>query len=150
HAPRVKGMNDVTDGLDRTAHPLRNGLWGPLLGTREDDLGTPDTAGVCRASVGFQLPTLLISQGSDKDWWFHSLSISRELRLHKNSCGDALGSHLSTRRPTKHHGEEMPMAFSPACHALSRQGRERRHTPSAGWRGRRMRAMPVCTAARRA
>src|ERR1700720_671988 len=25
-----------------------------------------------------------------------------------------LGSHLSTRRHTKHHGEEMPMAFSPA------------------------------------
>src|ERR1700720_2581940 len=29
-----------------------------------------------------------------------------------------LGSHLSTRRHTKHHGEEMPMAFSPARHAL--------------------------------
>src|SRR5947209_42283 len=33
-----------------------------------------------------------------------------------------LGRHLSTRRHTKHHGEEMPMAFSPARHALSRQG----------------------------
>jgi hypothetical protein len=46
-------------------------------------------------SLGFQLLTLLISQGSDKDWWFHSSSISRELRLHKNSCGDALSSTLS-------------------------------------------------------
>src|SRR5712691_11352943 len=36
-----------------------------------------------------------------------------------------LGSHLSTRRHTKHHGEAMPMAFSPARHALSRQGRGR-------------------------
>ena len=83
-------MNDVTDGLDRTSHQLRNGLRGQLLGTREDDLGPPGTPGVCRASVGFQLPTLIISQGSDKDWWFHSPSISRKLRLPKNSCGDAL------------------------------------------------------------
>src|SRR6267154_3487531 len=41
-----------------------------------------------------------------------------------------LGSHLSTRRHTKHHGEEMPMAFSPARHALSRQGRGRARRPA--------------------
>src|SRR5271169_4219856 len=41
-----------------------------------------------------------------------------------------LGSHLSTRRHTKHHGEEMPMAFSPAGHALSRQGRGRARRPA--------------------
>src|ERR1700730_15155846 len=34
-----------------------------------------------------------------------------------------LGSHLSTRRHTKHHGEEMPMAFSPARHAPGRKSR---------------------------
>jgi hypothetical protein len=67
HALRVKGMDDVTDGLDGTAHHLRNGLWGQPLGTRENDLGTPNTTGVRRASVGFQLPTLIISQGSDKE-----------------------------------------------------------------------------------
>src|SRR5580704_4633747 len=41
-----------------------------------------------------------------------------------------LGSHLSTRRHTKHHGEEMPMAFSPARHALSRQGGGRARRPA--------------------
>src|ERR1700730_13612355 len=41
-----------------------------------------------------------------------------------------LGSHLSTRRHTKHHGEEMPMPFSPARHALSRQERGRARRPA--------------------
>ena len=66
-----------------TEHPTScaMGFGDQPLGTREDDLGTPDTAGVCRASVGFQLPTLIISQGSDKEWWFHSPSISREIPI---------------------------------------------------------------------
>ena len=87
---RVKGMDDITDSLDRTAHQLRNGLRGQPPGTREDDLGTPDTEGVRCAPVGLQLDTLIIGQRSNKERWFHSPSIPRETPLHKNSCGDAL------------------------------------------------------------
>src|SRR2546429_5224835 len=75
HAPRVKGVEDITDGLDGTAHQLRNGLRRQPTGTGEDDLGTADTEGVHRTSVGLQLDTLIIGQGSDKYWWFHSPSI---------------------------------------------------------------------------
>jgi hypothetical protein len=56
------------DGLDGTPHQLRHGLRGQPPGFREDDLGTPDTEGVRGASVGLQLPTLSIGQGSDKAW----------------------------------------------------------------------------------
>src|SRR5262249_19268055 len=92
HTPPVKSMDDVTDGLDGTPHQLRNGLRGQPAGTRQDDLGPPDTEGVRGASVGLQLYTLIISQGSDKHWWFHSPSIPLEAQLPKNSCGDALAS----------------------------------------------------------
>jgi hypothetical protein len=39
---RVKGMDNVTDGLDGTAHQLRNRLWRQLTGTGENDVGTTD------------------------------------------------------------------------------------------------------------
>jgi hypothetical protein len=91
HAPCVKGMDDVTDGLDGTAHKLRNGLRRQPTGTGEDDLGPPDTEGIGSASVGFQLLAFFIGQGSNKEWWFHSSSIPLETLLDKNSCGDALG-----------------------------------------------------------
>jgi hypothetical protein len=90
----VKGTNDITNSLDGAPHQLRNGLRGQPLGTREDDLGTPDTEGVRGAAVGLQLPTLLIGQGSNKERWFHSPSIPREPPLHTNSCGDALGGEI--------------------------------------------------------
>jgi hypothetical protein len=90
HALGVKSMDNVTDGLDGTAHQLRNGLRGQPPGTRKDDLGPSNTEGVCHAAVGFQLPGLIIGQGSDKKGWFHSLRLPRETPLHKNSCGDAL------------------------------------------------------------
>jgi len=91
HAPRVKGLDDVTDGLHGTAHQLRKRLWRQPLGTGKDDLGTADTEGVRRMPVGLQLETLSIGQGADKNWWFHSPSILLEAQLHKNSCGLALG-----------------------------------------------------------
>src|SRR5215475_11001764 len=109
HTTRVKSMDDITDGLDCTPHKLRNGLRGQSLGTREDDLGTPDTEGIRSAAVGLQLPMLIIGQGADKEWWFHSPSRSfddyREVAcldtspsvlldgaMHKGSCGNALGN----------------------------------------------------------
>src|SRR5262249_11517983 len=83
------------------------GLRGQSLGTREDDLGTPNTEGIRSAAVGLQLPMLIIGQGADKEWWFHSPSRSfddyREVAcldtspsvlldgaMHKGSCGNAL------------------------------------------------------------
>jgi hypothetical protein len=90
HAPRVKSMEDVTDSLHRTPHKLRNELRRQPAGTRQDDLGTPDTEGVRAAAVGFQLPTLVIGQGANKEWWFQSPSLPLEAQWHKNSCGDAL------------------------------------------------------------
>src|SRR5262249_23583009 len=88
HTLDVKGTNDITNSLDGAPDQLRNGLRGQPLGTRQDDLGPPDTEGVRGASVSFQLHTLIIGQGSNKERWFHSPSIPRELQLHKNSCGD--------------------------------------------------------------
>jgi len=98
HATRVKGLEDVTDGLDGPPHKRRKGLRGQPPGTREDDVGTPDTEGLRGASVGLQLPTLIISQGADKAWGFHGPSIPLEAQLQKNSCGDALGIPAVTIR----------------------------------------------------
>jgi hypothetical protein len=67
YALGVKDVDDVTDGLDGTAHQLRNGLRRQPTGTGKDNLGTADTEGVRRASIGLQLETLIIRQGSDKD-----------------------------------------------------------------------------------
>jgi hypothetical protein len=88
----VTGVDDVTNSWDRTAHKVRNGLRRPPLGTREDDVGPPDTEGICSASVGLQLETLRIGQGSDKHGWFHNPSIPTRAQLHNDSCGDALGT----------------------------------------------------------
>ena len=65
----------MTDSLDGTAHKLRNGFRGQPPGTREDDLGPPETEGVRGAAVSLQLHTLIIGQGSNKERWFHSPSI---------------------------------------------------------------------------
>jgi hypothetical protein len=66
HALRIKGVDDITDGLDGTSYKLRNGLRRQPTGTGEDDLGTADTEGVRRAPLGLQLETLIIGQESDK------------------------------------------------------------------------------------
>jgi hypothetical protein len=92
HTPPVQGMEDITDSLDGTPHELRHGLRGQPAGTRQDDLGPPDTDGVRGTAVGLQLATLIIGQGSDKYGGFHSPSIPLEVQLHKNSCGNALGA----------------------------------------------------------
>ncbi len=55
YTPRVKGVDDIPDGLEGTSHQLRNGLRRQPTGTGEDDLGTADTEGVRRAPVGLQL-----------------------------------------------------------------------------------------------
>jgi hypothetical protein len=99
HALRVKGVDDIADGLDRTPHELRNGFRRQPTGTRQDDLGPPDTEGVCGASVGLQLHALIIGQGSNTERWFHSPSILLETSLHKNSCGDALGRSICDDLP---------------------------------------------------
>jgi hypothetical protein len=96
---RVKGMEDIPDGVDRTPHQLRNGLGGQPSGTGKDDVGPPDTASVCGATVGLQLYTLIIGQGSNKERWFHSPSIPLETLLQKNSCGDALGRVVLSKPP---------------------------------------------------
>ena len=70
HTTRVKSMEDMTDGLDCTPHKLRHGLRGQSLGTREDDVGTPDMEGIRRAAVGLQLPMFIIGQGAEKEGWF--------------------------------------------------------------------------------
>ena len=92
HALGVKGVDDIADSLDRTAHQLGNGL-GRLAAGHLRGRSAPGGHGRhprLRRSAS-NCSTLLIGQGSNKERWFHSPSIPREAPLHKNSCGDALG-----------------------------------------------------------
>ena len=99
-ASRMKGMDDVADGLHTTAHQLRNRLRRQPTGTRQHHVDTTQTEGLGGAPSRFSLQAFIIGQGSDIERWFHNLSVPWEAQLHNYSCGNALAQsrlpHLAT------------------------------------------------------
>jgi hypothetical protein len=90
-ARRIKGMDDVADGLHTTAHQRRNRLRRQPAGTRQHNLGTTQTEGIGGTPSRFSLQAFIIGQGSNRERWFHDLSVPWEAQLHNYSCGNALG-----------------------------------------------------------
>jgi hypothetical protein len=50
---RMKGMDDVADGLHATAHQWRNRLRRQPAGTRQDNFGTTHATGIGGAPIRF-------------------------------------------------------------------------------------------------
>ena len=71
-AGRLKGMDDIADGLHAAAHQLRNRLWRQPAGTREHKLGTTHAEGIGGAPIRFSLHAFIIGPGSDIERGFHS------------------------------------------------------------------------------
>jgi hypothetical protein len=61
----IKGVKDVTDGLDGAAHQLRNRLGGQALGTGKENLRPAHTERVGSPAIGFQLRAFIIGQGAN-------------------------------------------------------------------------------------